>query len=156
MFDRIKSLFSAPEGAPGEGDDDHETAIALAALMVEAAKADETKTAAEDALIRRTLIDAFEVDAAAADGLIATAEARQAAANDIHQFTKRAKSLPLEDRIAFIEALWSIVLSDTVRDPYEDIVIRRICGLIYVDDVDSGAARQRAQARLNEQRSATS
>ncbi|MEO1014911.1 MAG: TerB family tellurite resistance protein [Pseudomonadota bacterium] len=148
MFDQIKAIFSGPREAADAVGEGEETAVALAALMLEAAKADEVRTGDEDALIRRVLIEAFDVADADADALLAEAEKRQSAANDLHQFTKLAKALPDEDRIAFIEALWSIALSDDVRDPYEEAVIRRICGLIYVSDVDSGAARRRVEARL--------
>ena len=54
------------------------------------------------------------------------------------------------EKFELVEELWEIALSDGDRDPYEETVIRQICGLIYLDDQDSGAARARAAARLKE------
>lgn len=124
--------------------------LAVAALMVEAARADERYEAREAALIDKALIRKFALDAAAAAALREKAEAVQADANDILRFTRVAKAMSREEKIAMVEALWEIVLSDGDRDAFEDTLIRRICGLIYLDDQDSGAARQRAAGRLKE------
>ena len=47
-----------------------------------------------------------------------------------------------------LELLWQIVLSDGVVDDYEANLMRRVAGLIYVTDQQSGAARKKAQAAL--------
>ena len=122
--------------------------IAFAALLVEAARADEDYAAAEIDIIDRALAKKFALDADAAAALRAKAEAVQRDATDLQRFTRVAKEMSGDDKLALIEELWLIVLSDGERDPFEDTLIRRICGLIYVDDQDSGAARARAAARL--------
>ena len=47
-----------------------------------------------------------------------------------------------------IEMLWKVVYADGVLDPYEDMLLRRIAGLIYVPDRERGMARQRALAHI--------
>lgn len=151
MLGRLKDAFlSAVERKDGGGgvaqQNERELAIAMTALMIEAARADEVQTDIETDLIRRALTDGFDLSTTDAERLFAEAARRQADAVDLHQFTKLAKGLPHDEKIAFVEGLWRIVLSNDDRDPYEEAVIRRICSLIYVSDIDSGAARQRVAA----------
>ncbi len=125
-----------------------DVAVSIAALLVEAARADEDYTEVERALIERMLVDEFGVEAKDAPALREKSEARQEEAVDLYQFTRDAKSLSPEMKITLIESLWRIVLSDAKRHSWEDTLIRRVCGLLYVSDVDSGAARQRVQREL--------
>lgn len=146
MFDK---LFSALKAKPSQPDADiDEPALSVAALMVEAARADERYDEAEAKLIDRALASAFLLSGEAAAALRAKAETAQAGATDIQRFTKIAKTLDHDRKIKIVECMWEIILSDGERDPYEDALMRRICGLIYLDDQDSGAARQRVEARL--------
>ncbi|MEZ5983946.1 MAG: TerB family tellurite resistance protein [Parvularculaceae bacterium] len=125
--------------------------MAVAALLVEAARADEQYTD-EKALIDAALCEQFALSTDDAAALRGKAEAAQAEAMDLHQFTKVAKNMPASEKIALVERLWIIVLSDGTRDPHEDTLVRSVCGLIYVSDPESGAARQRAQAALSSRR----
>ena len=51
-------------------------------------------------------------------------------------------------RIALIEKMWEVVYADGELDDYEANLLRRVAGLIYVPDRESGQARQRVLARL--------
>lgn len=143
MFDRLRRLFAAPARPAAEDDD---LPLAVAALLVEAARADEQYEDRERALIDHALAARFELSPADAAALRARGEVAQAGAADLHRFTKIAKSMPADMKIGLVESLWRIVLSDAARDPHEDALIRRVCGLIYVSDPDSGAARRRVEA----------
>lgn len=141
LFDRFKT--EAPEQSG-----DAKLEVAFAALLVEAARIDADYSDKERSLIDRALKSRFDLSDGDASALRARAEAAQADANDIQRFTKIAKSMSREEKIELIEELWEIVLSDGERDPYEETLVRQICGLIYLDDQDSGAARSRVAARL--------
>ena len=147
----LKKLFGnkgkQPEAAASTTDP---MQLALATLFVEAARADEKYEDHEIAIIDKFLAARFSLQPDAVQSLRSEAEEVQANALDIQRYTKTAKELSDEDKIAFIEQLWEIVLSDGDRDPFEDTLIRRICGLIYVEDRDSGAARARVAARLEQ------
>lgn len=146
MFDRLKSMFrSSSQPQPG-GTISLE--LAIAALLVEAARADEEYTELEQKLIDEALAAQFSLDPDAARALRCEGEAAQAEALDIHRFTKIAKTMAREDKLALLERLWTVILSDGERDPHEDTMVRRVCGLIYISDVDSGAARRRAESAL--------
>lgn len=145
MFDRLKKVFQTG-AAPDEAEEAGDPRLAVAALLVEAARSDEEYTDAERRLIERALAARFDLDADAAAALRAEADAAQTDARDLHRFTKIVKQTSYDDRVRLIETMWRLVLSDEVRTPHEDALIRRVCGLIYVEDRDSGRARQRVEA----------
>ncbi|MEM9495115.1 MAG: TerB family tellurite resistance protein [Pseudomonadota bacterium] len=149
MFDKLLTMFrpkTAATAAPETSDD--ERALAVAALLVEAARADENYDVSEKAIIDGALEKTFALSGDDAAALRARAEDAQSNALDIQRFTRRAKEMPHNEKLAFIETLWEIVLSDGDRNPYEDTLMRRICGLIYVEDRESGLARARVEERI--------
>ncbi len=148
MFDKLRSLFKAQ---PDTKTPDPEAGVrlAVAALLVEAARADEDYTEEEMSLIERILKSQFALDAAAVTTLRTDAEAAQEEANDLYRFTRVVKNdLDHEGKIELVENLWEIILSDAERHPHEEMLVRRLVGLIYVSDQESGAARQRVEAKL--------
>ncbi|MEL6111504.1 MAG: TerB family tellurite resistance protein [Pseudomonadota bacterium] len=138
----LKSLFlKKPSDADqSTGDDDLQTAFA--ALLVEAARADEHYDDKERALITTLIGRQFDLSPEAAAGVRTRGENAQAAAIDLHQFTRSVKQLGAEEKRSFMEGLWRIVLSDGVRDPWEESLVRRVASLIHVTDQESARARQ--------------
>ena len=132
---------------PATGTD--ETQLAYAALLVEAARADEEYTDKEKALISALLQRQFDLEDAAAAALREEAETARAAAHDLYRFSSRVKSaLAPEEVVELLEAMWEVILSDEARDPYEDMLMRRLGGLIHAEDTTVQAARRRVAARL--------
>ena len=70
---------------------------------------------------------------------------------EIHGLTRaiRAETEP-EDRVAIMEMVWMVVLADGELHEYESQLMRRLAGLLYVDDIDPGRAAKRARARLSQ------
>jgi uncharacterized tellurite resistance protein B-like protein len=123
--------------------------LAAAALLVEAAVMDGHFDAAERATVRGLLAARFGLDAGETDELIASAESAVAASHGIFRFTNAIKShFSDAERIELIEMLWEVAYADGVLDDYEDNLLRRIAGLIYVTDRERGLARKRVLARL--------
>ena len=70
--------------------------------------------------------------------------------SDLITYTKKIKkNWPLEKRIEIIEMLWKVCLVDGVLEPYEDMLIRRVSGLIYVDDKNRNLAKKNAIKKLD-------
>ena len=135
---------SAPAGTPAH----EEPRVAVAALLVEAARMHELVSAEERAVIERLLAARFDLDAAAVAGLVRLAENRADRAVELFQFTRRlVPALDEGERIELIEMLWEVALADGQLDALEDSLIRRIAGLVHVSDQARGAARQRVLAR---------
>lgn len=142
MFEGLKRLFSAKPEPRAE----ISPAVAAAALMVEAARADQHYREAERAVIDRALADDFGVAPEDCAAVRAEAESRQTAAVGLHRFTSALRPLSPDAKVRLVEQLWRVILTDAKRDSFEDAVVRQVCGLLYVGDVDSGAARRRVQA----------
>ncbi len=120
--------------------------LAIASVLVMAARADDKYDDHEAAIIDRVLARRFGLTAELARGLREQGEEAESEAIDIYQFTKAIRlSIPHEDRIAIIEELWGIVLSDGVRDPHEDTLMRQIVDRLGLSSMDSALARQKVQ-----------
>ena len=148
MLDKLAAMFSSKKEENDNDATPDPLQVSFAALLVEAACADENYEDREMALIDRMIGAKFGLDQEASAKLRSDAETAQDRAVDIQRFTKHAKEMPLAERLDFIENLWEVVLCDGERDTYEDALVRRICGLIYVEDRASGEARARVEAKL--------
>ncbi|MEM6623744.1 MAG: TerB family tellurite resistance protein [Pseudomonadota bacterium] len=137
------TLLSGAEAAP-EPDREEAAQTAMAALLVEAAKADGVYLDAERETIVAVLAERFGLDQSAASAICEKGETAQAEAVDLVRFTRVIKdAVPFEDRVGVIEALWRVIYSDDDRDHRESALVRRLAGLLYVPDRDAGLARQR-------------
>ena len=101
------------------------------------------KNIIKQALINLNLAKLNEVDE-----LLKTAEEKEKESNQIIEFTKEIKKNPMEFRLKIVEILWKIVYSDNAKDNYESNLIRRICGLLYVSDKDSGLIKEKVKKSI--------
>ncbi|MDH3658979.1 MAG: TerB family tellurite resistance protein [Alphaproteobacteria bacterium] len=151
MFARLKRLVTEPSSASGS-ERQHsfeERQLAAAALMVEAAKLDDDFDVDERARIETLLKDQFSLTAAEAGELLSAAEQASDDSVEWQGFTRKIKDgFAPEERIQLIEMLWEVAYADGVLHDYEASLIRRITGLLYVSDRDSGEARKRVRTRL--------
>jgi len=122
--------------------------LALCALLVRVARADGDYELDEIARIDRALTSLYGLSPFEAAALRRRAEALEAEAPDTVRFTRALKdAVPHEDRLALIEALWSVALADGRRDAEEDSLIRLVADLLGVRDTESALARHRAADR---------
>ena len=131
---------------------DGEWAQTIAGLLVEAAMADGELDSDERLQIARVLHGQLEQSDADINKMIDDAVASHEARVEIHGLTRavRAETEP-EDRVAIMEMAWMVVLADGELHDYEAQLMRRLAGLLYVDDIDSGRAAKRARARLGKE-----
>ena len=112
--------------------------ILIAALLVHAAKIDDEYTDIEKKIIKQALINLNLIKLNEVDELLKIAEEKEKKSNQIIEFTREIKKNSMEFRLKIIEILWKIVYSDDKNDNFESNLIRRVCGLLYVSDKDSG------------------
>ncbi|HUC62907.1 MAG TPA: TerB family tellurite resistance protein [Alphaproteobacteria bacterium] len=123
--------------------------IAVAALLVEAARMDDHFDAAERATIRRLLAERFELEPEATQRLLEAAERAVDQSTQLFRFTHLVvEELAPEERVRILEMLWEVAYADGSLSPEEDQLLRRIAGLIYVSDRERGEARLRVLRRL--------
>ena len=104
-----------------------------ASLLIHAAKIDENYTEKEKSIIERTLIE-LGVDKEKLDQLMINAEKNEKNSNQILDFTKDIKNTEENFKIRIIESLWKIIYSDKTSDMYESNLMRRLSGLLYLDN----------------------
>ena len=107
--------------------------INVACLLIHAAKIDENYTSEEREIIKKTVKKLYP-DLNNLDDIVSKAEQKEKDSNHIQEFTRDVKSLSNENKIIIIETLWRIILSDGKSDIYENNLMRRLAGLLYLDD----------------------
>jgi uncharacterized tellurite resistance protein B-like protein len=152
MFGRIKDFFMDREGRSSSGGARHdveERHLAAAALLVEAASLDQDFDENERARIRGFATGRLGLDGAEADALIAAAETAVGESTQLYRFVRAVMdSFDYDERLALVETLWEVVYADGEMDAFEAQMMRRIGGLLHIEDRDRGEARKRALARL--------
>ena len=108
-------------------------AVNIACLLVHAAKIDENYTSDEKEIIKKTVKKLYP-NLDNLNDVITQAEQKENDSNHIQEFTKDVKSLSTENKILIVETLWRIILSDGKSDIYENNLMRRLAGLLYLDD----------------------
>jgi len=132
------------------GNDEETLRVATAALLMEAACMDGQIDEAEQATITDVLIGQFGLDRAEALELAEAGRQAVANSNELYKFTRTIKdNFEHEERVKIIEMLWQVAYADGELHDYEANLVRRVCGLIYVSDQESGQARKRVLERLD-------
>jgi len=145
MFGEFLKRLTAPAPAPLT---DTDARLALGALLVRVARSDNNYDPNEVAKINQILSNRYDLAEAEAIELRQQCEVLESEAPDTVRFTRAIKNaVPIEDRIAVIESLWAVVLTDGVRDENEDAVLRLVSDLLGVNDMDRAKARQRVDSR---------
>jgi len=151
MIKRLKALFSEAPGGDSKvrqhGAD--ELQLAAAALLVEAARMDQSFDGAERQTIAALLRERFSLGEDEVEALIDTADVEVENAVELYSTARLVKDrFSHEERIGLMEMLWEVVYADGRLHDYEASLLRRIAGLVYVSDRESGSARKRALERL--------
>jgi uncharacterized tellurite resistance protein B-like protein len=142
MFQNLLRRLAAPAPDPLTEPD---ARIALAALLVRLARTDGLYSADEVERIDRVLMQRHGLSAFEAAALRRDAEDLETAAPDTVRFTRSIKAaVPMDQRAELMQAMWSVVLSDGLRDEHEDRLMRLVANLLGLTDVDSALARQKA------------
>ena len=106
--------------------------IKIAALLIHAAKIDENYTEKENKIIIKALIK-LGSSRDKINEIMEKAEEIENKSNQILEFTKEIKNLKTESKIKIAEELWKIIYSDNNPDVYENNLMRRLTGLLYLD-----------------------
>ena len=143
MFERLLALFEKPGCKEPQGADVSALQRAAAVLLVMAARLDGDIAPAERHGIMRLL--RTRLDIADAQALFVEAEEEAAASTDFYRVTRIIKDrLEPQQRATIIEMLWEVAYADGEVHDYEANLIRRVAGLLHVEDRRAGEARRRA------------
>ena len=115
---------------------DKESVIGISALLVHAANIDEIYSNHEKELIK-IFIKSY-LNNENPDEILKKAEEIEKNSNQLLNYTNIIKETSFEIKKDIIEHLWKVLISDNSIDQYEANLMRRICGLIYFSDKESG------------------
>ena len=104
----------------------------IAALLIHVAKIDENYTEKERSIIKKAIID-LSSNNEVIDDILLKAEEIEKNSNQILEFTKEVKNMNTDSKIKVVEVLWNIIYSDNSADIYENSLMRRLTGLLYLD-----------------------
>tara|TARA_B100001029_G_scaffold144446_1_gene124476 strand:- start:509 stop:943 length:435 start_codon:yes stop_codon:yes gene_type:complete len=107
--------------------------IAIASLLIHSAKIDENFTDKEREIIKKALLE-MGAKTEEVDKVIEESEKREKNSNQILDFTREVKNIDESKKKLIIEALWKIIYSDKNADMYESNLMRRLSGLLYLDN----------------------
>ena len=119
----------------------------VCALLIHAAKIDENYTDKEEEIIKKTLNE-LGVEDENISKTIEDAKIIEESSNQILDFTREVKNLPEQDKIKIVEALWSIIYSNNDADIYETNLMRRLAGLLYIDNKTMGDIKEKIKQNL--------
>ena len=122
--------------------DKDEDLTKVAALLIHAAKIDENFSSVEENIIKQTLL-MMGANNNDVERIIKTAQKIEENSNQILDFTKEVKNMSEENKIKIIETLWKIIYSNKVADDYETNLMRRLAGLLYIDNKIMGDIKER-------------
>ena len=119
----------------------------VASLLIHAAKIDEVYTGDEEEIIKKTLIK-LGAENLNIDQIMLKATLDEENSNQILDFTREIKNTSELSKIKIIEALWEIIYSNKKADMYEDNLMRRLTGLLYLDKKIVGDIKEKIKKNL--------
>ena len=142
----VKNFSDDGSAVPTEDDDFVAT---ITALLVEAAMADGTLDVDERSQILYLLTNQLELSASDALTMLDEANAAHNTRVEIHGLVRQIRTdTEMEDRVIILEMIWVVVLANSHIDAHESQLMRRLAGLLFIDDVEAGLAVKRARIRL--------
>ena len=150
MFELFKTTVNKFKNNEENIQNDEVKALnSIVALLVEAASIDgeignDEKNQIENILVERLNLDKIEAEKILEQTISESEEQIEiwSKTNDIR------KELDYEERLNILELMWEIVLVDDVLDVFEAQLMRRVSGLLYISDIDSGTSKKRAIEKL--------
>ena len=120
--------------------------VAVTSLLIHSAKIDENYTDKEREIIKKTLIELGAEDEKI-DKIMEESEKKEKDSNQILDFTRKIKNIDEDKKKLIIEALWNIVYSDKNADMYETNLMRRLSGLLYLDNKVVGDIKEKVMKK---------
>ena len=146
MLQSLKNIFAGDQIL--NSDNENKEIDILSGLMIEAANTDGEVTQEELNKISYSLINIFKEDPQAVEVSLTKAFENKDNSKSLYYYTSKLnKFYSNENKIQLIEVLWEIILADNEIHDFENNLIRRLAGLLYISDVECGNAKIRASKK---------
>ena len=114
----------------------------VAALLIHAARIDENYSETENQIIKKALLE-VGANNQNVEKILLNAKKMEENSNQILEFTKEVKNMEANNKIKIVETLWRIIYSNNQVDIYESNLMRRLKGLLYVDNKIMGSIKEK-------------
>ena len=121
--------------------------VQIAALLIHAAKIDEDYTIQEEEIITKALLK-IGATTNNVKKIIKDGKSVEKNSNQILEFTKKVKKMSEQKKIDMIETLWKIIYSNNSADDYESNLMRRLGGLLYIDNKVIGDIKEKIKKEI--------
>ena len=123
-------------------DDKNNDLAKVAALLIHAAKIDENYSDLEEKIISQALQE-IDPNNQNIQEIIRKGKEIEEDSNQILDFTREVKNMETQNKIKIIETLWRIIYSNKKADMYETNLMRRLSGLLYIDNKIMGDIKEK-------------
>ena len=120
----------------------------VAALLIHAAKIDQNYSIIEEEIIKKALTEIGANNDNVGE-IINNGKKIEENSNQILDFTKEVKNMEEQNKIKIIETLWKIIYSNNEADIYETNLMRRLAGLLYIDNRLMGAIKEKIKKEIS-------
>ena len=149
MLSRLRQYLDSSRRAAAEVDPAVRVRLAVAALLVELARADHDELAVEHTAIKGLIARHFQLDPEAAEELLTEARTAVADAVSLREFTAPLHAeLSYAEKLRIITMLWDVAVEDRTLDKYEEYLVGKVAELLYVSRGDVVRLRYEAGQRL--------
>ena len=114
-------------------DKDNNSLVKISALLIHAAKIDENYSKEEAKIIEQALLK-IGANNQNIKSIIEEGKKIEEDSIQILDFTREVKNMDERKKIEIIETLWQIIYSNKEADIYETNLMRRLAGLLYIDN----------------------
>tara|TARA_Y100001958_G_C21172135_1_gene503697 strand:+ start:635 stop:1057 length:423 start_codon:yes stop_codon:yes gene_type:complete len=121
--------------------------VAICTLLIHAAKTDQKYDDKEKKLIEEYLITLGK-DQEYINQLFQYCEIKERDSVEILEMTKEIKKLDYKNKLEIVEIMIKIIYSDLQLCNYEDRLIRKVSGLIYIESKDLGEIKLKVKNDL--------
>lgn len=147
MLKSLKELFKSDTNK--QNPSDHDLRLAAATLMFELIRSDGRVDRVELVYMGEILRREFKLGEEELDELFKLAKESAHEATSLQGFTRAiCDNWGNAKRIKLLEYLWMLALSDERIDPHERHLVRKVAGLLYLNEGEIVIARENAKAQL--------
>ena len=125
-----------------KGDNKNSDLARVAALLIHAAKIDENFSKDEEIIISKALLK-IGADQNNLENILKEGKEIEENSNQILDFTREVKNMDDKKKIEIIETLWRIIYSNKEADMFETNLMRRLAGLLYIDNKIMGDIKEK-------------
>jgi uncharacterized tellurite resistance protein B-like protein len=134
LIAKLSAFFKRLAGETDNVDrDEHGVRVAVAALLIEMARADFVDDESERRLVTRLLKSHFALEKHEAERLVGVADARADEVVSLQEFTREIhETLTGTEKLRIMEMLFRVALADGRLDKHERHLLSKVAGLLYI------------------------